>query len=136
MTQQVTSHADAPWAAGIDAITLFVEDLSAAREFYGRAFGLPVHFEDEHSAVFRFGSTLINLLKAEEAQELVAPAAVGGPQAGARFQFTIGVDDVDARCDDLRARGVEILNGPVDRPWGVRTAAFRDPAGNIWEIAR
>ncbi|MDQ3782600.1 MAG: VOC family protein, partial [Actinomycetota bacterium] len=29
-----------------------------------------------------------------------------------------------------------LLNGPVDRPWGVRTASFRDPAGHIWEIAR
>ena len=26
--------------------------------------------------------------------------------------------------------------GPVDRPWGIRTASFRDPGGHIWEIAR
>ncbi|HPM51986.1 MAG TPA: hypothetical protein PK282_07100, partial [Rhodoglobus sp.] len=30
---------------------------------------------------------------------------------------------------------VEQLNGPVDRPWGIRTAAFADPAGHVWEIA-
>lgn len=130
-----TTKTDAPWATGIDAITLFVEDLSAAREFYGRAFGLPVHFEDESSAVFRFGPTLVNLLKVENAGELVAPARVGGADAGARFQFTVGVEDVDAMCEALRARGVELLNGPMDRPWGVRTATFRDPAGYIWEIA-
>ena len=35
------------WARGIAAITLFVEDLAAAREFYQRAFELPVHFEDD-----------------------------------------------------------------------------------------
>jgi len=28
------------------------------------------------------------------------------------------------------------LNGPIDRPWGIRTASFRDPGGHIWEIAR
>jgi len=70
-----------------------------------------------------------------EASELIAPAVVASPDAGARFQFTIPVDDVDAVCADLRGRGVELLNGPMDRPWGIRTAAFRDPAGYIWEIA-
>ena len=36
---------------------------------------------------------------------------------------------------EFASRGVELLNGPVDRPWGVRTAAFADPAGHIWELA-
>jgi catechol 2,3-dioxygenase-like lactoylglutathione lyase family enzyme len=125
-----------PWPSGIAAITLFVEDLAAAKSFYGLAFGLPVHFEDPNSAVFRFGDTLINLLDAREAPDLIAPAPVGLPGAGARFQFTLEVDDVDATCAALIARGVELLNGPMDRPWGIRTAAFEDPAGHIWEIAR
>ena len=55
--------------------------------------------------------------------------------AGARFVFTIGVEDVDAVCAELAARGVDLLNGPVNRPWGVRTASFTDPGGHIWEIA-
>ena len=130
-----TLRTDASWAAGIDAITLFVKDLPAAREFYGRAFGLPLHFEDANSAVFRIGATLINLLRVSEAPELVAPGKVAGPDGGVRFQLTVGVDDVDALCDELRSRGVELLNGPMDRPWGVRTASFRDPAGHVWEIA-
>jgi uncharacterized glyoxalase superfamily protein PhnB len=45
------------------------------------------------------------------------------------------VDDTDAACERLRSRGVELLNGPIDRPWGLRTAAFADPDGHIWEIA-
>ena len=53
-----------------------------------------------------------------------------------RFQLTIEVDDVDATCAELAERGVELLNGPIDRPWGVRTASFRDPGGHIWEIAK
>ena len=123
------------WPRGIGAITLFVEDLDACRQFYREVFGLPVHFEDDASAVFRFGDTLVNLLKATAAGELIAPAQVAGPDAGARMQFTLEVDDVDATCEELRRRGVELLNGPMDRPWGIRTASFRDPAGHIWEIA-
>ena len=123
------------WPGPIDAITLFVEDLAAARTFYAEVFGLPIYFEDENSAVFNFGNTVINLLKVTEAPSLIAPAAVASPDAGSRFQFTIGVDDVDAMCADLAARGVTLLNGPMDRPWGIRTASFQDPAGHIWEIA-
>jgi lactoylglutathione lyase len=120
----------------LTVVTLFVEDLEASKAFYLEVFLLPVVFEDDASAVFRFGSTLVNLLKAEAAQELIEPASVGGPDAGARFQLTIEVDDVDATCAELAKRGVELLNGPMDRPWGVRTASFRDPGGHIWEIAK
>jgi catechol 2,3-dioxygenase-like lactoylglutathione lyase family enzyme len=120
---------------GVTAITLFVDDLGAAREFYGRAFGLPVMYEDRNSAVFNFGNTLINLLQAGEADALIGPAHVAAESAGARAQMTITVDDVDAIYSQLRARGVEFVNGPIDRPWGIRTACFADPAGHIWEIA-
>lgn len=124
------------WPGGIAAITLFVEDLESAKAFYQEVFGLPIDFEDEHSAVFRFGATLVNLLSATEAPGLIAPAPVAAPDTGVRFQFTLAVDDVDATAEELRRRGVELLNGPLDRPWGIRTASFRDPGGHIWEIAR
>jgi catechol 2,3-dioxygenase-like lactoylglutathione lyase family enzyme len=124
------------WPTGIRAITLFVEDLAAAKQFYGDVFGLPVIFEDADSAVFKFGTTLVNLLKTTAAQELIGPAVVAPREAGSRLQFTIEVDDVDAMCADLVTRGVRLLNGPMDRPWGPRTASFMDPGGHIWEIAR
>ena len=37
--------------------------------------------------------------------------------------------------DQLAARGVELLNRPMDREWGMRTAAFTDPDGHVWEVA-
>src|SRR6266542_3247160 len=113
------------WPGAIAAITLFVEDLEAAKRFYREVFELPVAFEDDSSTVFRFGETLVNLLK----------TTVATRDAGVRFQFTLGVDDVDAMCEELKERGVDLLNGPMDRPWGIRTASFRDPGGHIWEIA-
>jgi catechol 2,3-dioxygenase-like lactoylglutathione lyase family enzyme len=124
------------WPKGIFAITLFVEDLEASKQFYQTVFGLPVDFEDPNSSVFNFGNTIINLLKITEAHELIEPAIVGNLEAGSRMVFTIQVDDVDAMCAELTARGVKLLNGPMDRPWGIRTASFRDPAGHIWEIAK
>jgi catechol 2,3-dioxygenase-like lactoylglutathione lyase family enzyme len=123
------------WPGPITAITLFVEDLAATKQFYLDVFALPEVYEDANSAVFKFGETLINLLKVTEAKELIEPAPVGGRDAGARMQFTLAVDDVDAMCAELASRGVTLLNGPLDRPWGIRTASFMDPGGHIWEIA-
>ncbi|MFG2432120.1 VOC family protein [Streptomyces sp. NPDC048590] len=124
------------WPGAITAVTLVTEDLPATRDFYREVFGLPVHYENDNSAVFRFGGTLINLLDATAAPELMEPAAVAPVGAGSRQVFTLTVEDVDATCEKLAARGVELLNGPMDRPWGIRTASFRDPGGHIWEIAK
>ena len=123
------------WPKAIGAVTLFVDDLAASKEFYQRVFALPVVFEDEDSAVFAFGSTLVNLLAAPAARELIEPAVVAPREGGSRLQLTIDVEDVDAMCAELAKRGVVLLNGPIDRPWGVRTASFVDPGGHIWEIA-
>ena len=60
------------WPGGITAITLFVEDLVTAKRFYREVFELPVVYEDDNSTVFRFGETLVNLLKTGEAPSLVA----------------------------------------------------------------
>ncbi|MGO4493362.1 VOC family protein [Arthrobacter sp. 2YAF22_2] len=134
-TENGAGPAVTPLPRAIGAITLFVEDLPASKRFYQEVFDLPVAFEDGASAVFKFDNTMINLLKTEEAPELIQPALVAAPEAGARMQFTLQVDDVDAVCAELASRGVELLNGPMDRPWGIRTATFRDPGGHIWEIA-
>jgi catechol 2,3-dioxygenase-like lactoylglutathione lyase family enzyme len=135
-TPQEQESTERDWPRKIFAITLFAEDLAATKQFYQEVFELPVHFEDEQSAVFDFGNVLINLLDAREGPALIGPAAVANPTAGARMQLTIPVDDVDAVCARLAERGVPLLNGPLNRPWGIRTATFQDPAGNIWEIAQ
>ncbi|HEV7213153.1 MAG TPA: VOC family protein [Blastococcus sp.] len=123
-------------AKGIGAITLFTEDLPASKAFYADVFGLKQVFEDDVSVAFDFNGTIINVLAVSAAAELVAPAAVGAPGGGSRLEFSIEVDDVDAVVAELTAHGVTLLNGPIDRPWGLRTASFADPAGHLWEIGQ
>ena len=120
---------------GVNAITLFVEDLPAAKAFQEDVFGKPLKFEDEVSAAYDFDVLLVNLLAVTAAPDLVEPATVASPDAGQRFVLTVEVDDVDEVCKRLAAKGITPLSGPVDRPWGIRTANFRDPAGHVWEIA-
>jgi predicted enzyme related to lactoylglutathione lyase len=39
-------------------------------------------------------------------------------------------DDCDATFERVRAGGAEVLQEPIDQPYGVRDCAFRDPSGN------
>ena len=40
-------------------------------------------------------------------------------------------DDCDATFEHIREGGGEVLQEPMDQPWGVRDCAFRDPSGNL-----
>jgi catechol 2,3-dioxygenase-like lactoylglutathione lyase family enzyme len=40
-------------------------------------------------------------------------------------------DDCDAAFERIHASGAEVLQEPIDQPYGVRDCAFRDPAGNM-----
>jgi catechol-2,3-dioxygenase len=50
------------WPKAINALTLFVEDLDATKAFNRQVFGVPMIYEDDDSAVFNFGNTIVNLL--------------------------------------------------------------------------
>jgi lactoylglutathione lyase len=120
----------------VGAITLFVEDAQKSKRFYDEIFDVKVVYEDEVSAAVDFGNTIVNLLERPAARELIEPAVVANGESGSQFQLTIWVDDADAACAELRTHGVSLVNGPVDREWGVRTATFTDPDGHIWELAQ
>jgi predicted enzyme related to lactoylglutathione lyase len=45
-------------------------------------------------------------------------------------------DDCDATFERIRAAGGEVLQEPVDQPYGVRDCAFRDPAGNMLRFSQ
>jgi catechol 2,3-dioxygenase-like lactoylglutathione lyase family enzyme len=120
----------------LEVITLFVEDLPGAKSFYTNVFGAEVVHEDADSAVLELTNVMINLLVVSEAHGLIAPASVAAPGLGARTLMTINVKDAEAVIAELEQHDVKLINGPVDQPWGRRTAAFADPAGHIWEIAQ
>ncbi|AXI80829.1 VOC family protein [Peterkaempfera bronchialis] len=55
-------------------------------------------------------------------RELLAKGSLSG------VIFVTG--DCDATFEKLRASGAEVLQEPIDQPYGVRDCAFRDPSGN------
>ena len=55
---------------------------------------------------------------------------------GSLNQVLFRADDLDATFDQVARSGAEVLQEPTDQPWGVRDAAFRDPAGNTIRISQ
>jgi cysteine synthase len=51
--------------------------------------------------------------------------------------IVFAVDDVDAACQELEQKGVQLVEGPADHPdWLARTVPFRDPQGNLVELSQ
>ncbi|MDQ0645431.1 VOC family protein [Microbacterium murale] len=58
--------------------------------------------------------------------ELIAKGSYGA--------VTLASDDLDALFDQLVARGADVVQEPMDQPYGERDCAVRDPAGNLLRI--
>jgi uncharacterized glyoxalase superfamily protein PhnB len=48
--------------------------------------------------------------------------------------ITLASDDLDATFETLAGSGADVVQEPMDQPYGVRDCAFRDPAGNLVRI--
>jgi predicted enzyme related to lactoylglutathione lyase len=60
-------------------------------------------------------------------KQAMAELLAKGLLRGVIFQ----TDDVDATFEHIRAAGGEVLQEPIDQPYGVRDCAFRDPSANM-----
>ena len=58
--------------------------------------------------------------------ELIAKGSYGA--------ITLATKDLDGLFDKLQASGADVVQEPMEQPWGVRDCAFRDPAGNLIRI--
>ncbi|ATD70929.1 MULTISPECIES: VOC family protein [Gordonia] len=58
--------------------------------------------------------------------ELIAKGSYGA--------LTLATEDLDGLFEKLQANGVDIIQEPMDQPYGVRDAAVRDPSGNLIRI--
>jgi catechol 2,3-dioxygenase-like lactoylglutathione lyase family enzyme len=121
-----------------------VNDPDEALAFYRDALGLEVR-NDVASGGFRW----VTLGSAAQPglEIVISEPHAGRSQAdGDALQelLTKGVlpnivfssDDLDATFEKVLASGAEVLQEPIDQPWGPRDCAFRDPSGNMVRISQ
>jgi len=106
--------------------------MPAMREFYGTTLGFPLHKELSAKWLeFRIGSNILALTVRGALFDDPAP-----PPGALSLQmaFRVALDEVATCASTLKERGVKIISGPTDQPFGHRTLFFRDPDGNVLEI--
>lgn len=135
--EAAAAHPVGPEVYRLSHVRLLVTDYATMLTFYRDKLGLGLRFNEEGVyAEFDTGPSTLALFHRDfmaEALHSTAPHEQALPLQ--RPVVILSVEDVDACYIRLGERGVEFLEGPMDRPhWGVRTIHFTDPEGNLIEI--
>ena len=127
---------------GVSMVGLYVRDQEEARQFYVDKLGFRVHtdvrngdyrwltVQHPEQPSFQLGlftpqAPMIDARSVQSLLEIVAK--------GAMPPLVLVVDDCKAACEQMRKKGVEITQEPVER-YGTVDAGFRDPSGNGWKM--
>ena len=131
-------------ALTVSAMFIPVHDPDAALGFYRDALGLEVR-NDVASGGFRW----VTLGSPDQPglEIVLSEPHAGRSQAdgdalqelltkGVLPTIVFRVDDLDTAFERVRVSGAEVLQEPIDQPWGPRDCAFRDPSGNLVRISQ
>jgi catechol 2,3-dioxygenase-like lactoylglutathione lyase family enzyme len=121
-----------------------VNDVDESLGFYRDALGLEVH-RDVASGGYRWVS--IGSPDQPGLGIVLSEPHAGRSQAdgdalqelltkGVLPMIMFRVNDLDATFERVRDSGAEVLQEPMDQPWGPRDCAFRDPSGNLVRISQ
>ena len=127
---------------GVEVAGIYVHDQDEALSFYVDKLGFRVH-TDARNGDYRWltvqhpdqPSFQLGLFKPQPptVDEGTAQTLREAIAKGAMPPLVLVVDDCRAACDQLRSRGVEFTQEPVER-FGSVDASFRDPSGNGWKL--
>jgi predicted enzyme related to lactoylglutathione lyase len=133
----------APSVGGMDLrishVTLAVDDHDTALAFYCGVLG----FEVRNDVAFEGNRWVTVASPSQPGVEIVLepPGVMSSPAdrlviadlmaKGVLSRLVFVTDDCDATFERIAASGAEVLQEPIDQPYGVRDCGFRDPAGNV-----
>lgn len=105
------------------SFVLAVPDVDKTASWWIDVMGFEPWMEPEGWRFVRRGTCHIML---GECPDAIPPADLGDHQ----YFAYIYVDDLNAYHNEIKGRGVDILAGPEDKPWGMREMAVRTPDGH------
>ena len=120
----------------INVTVLFVQDFETCLKFYRDTLGFKVKDTDEGFTSFDMGGHELALMALPNASKMIDEATVKPTEKGVhRALLAAFVENTDVEYEALTSKGVKFVKIPTTQPWGQRTAYFKDPEGNIWEIS-
>ncbi len=113
---------------------LYAEDLGAAERFYRDAVGVEVIGRGDLAVVFRCGGGVLLIFDPRKSRAPGRDVPSHGTSGAGHVAFATKPDDLSAWQKQLREAGIPI---ELEMDWeeGGRSIYFRDPAGNVVELA-
>ena len=117
-------------------ITLGVDDMARAVQFYQDGLGFPRHGEGDDVAFFKLNGTWLGLYGREALAEDAQVDSEGtGFNSFAIAHNVNSEEEVEAVMNEALAAGAELVKKPQEVFWGGYSGYFKDPDGHLWEIA-
>lgn len=120
----------------ISMITLGVENLAAAIEFYEHGLGFPRMESPPEVAFFTLNGTWLGLYGREAlAEDATVPSKGEGFEAFSLAHNVVSEKDVDAIVSQAVSAGATLVKKPQKVFWGGYSGYFSDLDGHLWEVA-
>jgi catechol 2,3-dioxygenase-like lactoylglutathione lyase family enzyme len=121
--------------AKIDLITIWTDDIEAMKKFYTEVLGFSII--NDLGSYLEFKNDGVRFALCKRSVMLEFSPEYAGKSSGQGFELAFPCDtaeEVDSSYTRLITAGASPVHPPKDMPWGMRTALFADPDGNIHEI--
>ncbi len=108
-----------------------VNNVEKASEWYADIFGMElVELKPPYFCDMKLGEHHFLIEKHSPER----PAGFQDIPTGVRVSAIIGVDDITAFIDEVKGKGVKVVQEPVEQEWGGWNAVIQDPDGNDFII--
>jgi lactoylglutathione lyase len=123
----------------VTAIVIYAKDVAACVAFYEETLGFEVVLREPTMSALKMdgqGFAIVPLGDSVQLMDTLPDSFEASTGKINRLMLCAEVEDVDATYEAFKAKGVEFTKAPSDQAWGIRTACFRDPEGNVWELTQ